>query len=107
VRAHRGPGQNGAVDCALVEDGQQIVGQCRVAVGVRLGRGRRLAVSARVVGDDAMPVALQCARAHHHVAAGRGQPVQQHDRLALARIIARKRHGAGVDAQLCHPGRST
>ena len=61
-----------------------------VAVGVR--RGRRIAapVAARVVGDDAVPGALERLRAHDDVAVRRGQPVQQHDRDALARLARRR-----------------
>ena len=44
------------------------------------GAGRRAAVAARVVGDHAMPGALQRARAHHDVATRRREAVQQHDR---------------------------
>ena len=50
-----------------------------VAVGVRARRRVGLPVAARVVGDDAVPAALERARAHHDVAARRRQPVQQHD----------------------------
>ena len=52
-----------------------------VAVVVRVRRVG-LAVGARVVGDHAVAGALERARAHHHVAPGRRQPVQQHDRAA-------------------------
>jgi hypothetical protein len=46
-----------------------------------------------------MARALEQARAHHDVAAGGGQPVQQHDRNALARLLARERHPIPLDAE--------
>ena len=45
------------------------------------GAGRRRPVAARVVGDDAVAAALEHPRAHDHVAARRGQAVQEHDRV--------------------------
>ena len=42
---------------------------------------------ARVVGDHAVPGALERLGAHDHVAVRRGQPVQQHDRNPLACVL--------------------
>ena len=78
VRAHRGARQHGALDPAVVEHGEQVGGERLVAVSSGSAPGRA-AVAARVVGDHAVPAALERARAHHHVAARRGQAVQQHD----------------------------
>ena len=48
-------------------------------------------MAARVVGDHAVARALERPRAHDHVAPRRGQPVQQHDRDALPRLLAGSR----------------
>ncbi len=84
VRAHRGAGQHGAVDPAVVEHGEQVAAPAARSRSPPGRRRRRAAVAAGVVGDHAVAGALERPRAHHHVAAGRGQAVQQHDRDALA-----------------------
>jgi hypothetical protein len=100
VRPHRGAGQHGAVDAAVVEHGEQVGGQALVAVVARVARGRGAAVGAGVVGDHAMAGALERARAHHHVAPRRGQPVQQHDRAPLPRLLAGQHHAVRVDPEI-------
>ena len=79
VRAHRGAGEHRALETELVEHRLEVVGEDVVAVRVRQRRGRGLAVAAGVVGDDAVPGALQRLGPHDDVAAGRGEAVQQDD----------------------------
>ena len=88
MRAHRGARQHRAVDAAVVEHGEQVGGQRVVAVRVRVAGRRRPAVAARVVGDHPVAAALEVLGSHHHVAARGGQPVQEHDGHALARLVA-------------------
>ena len=82
VRAHRVPGQHAA--CASPRRGDhrlEVVGELRVDVTrPALGAGSRLAVAARVVGDDAGGRAGEQAGAVDDVAARRGQAVDQDDR---------------------------
>ena len=52
-------------------------------------------MTAGVVGDHAVPGALQRARAHHDVAARRGQAVREHDRDPIPRLLDRQPY-AGV-----------
>ena len=59
-------------------------------------------MAARVVGDHAVPAALERARAHDDVAARRGQPVQQHDGDPLPRLLAGERHAVALDGELGH-----
>ena len=93
VRAHRRAREHRALDPALVHDAAQVGHEVVVAVGVRRGRRRAAPVPARVVGDHAVPGALERLGAHDHVAVRRGQPVQQHDRDALARLLDVEVHG--------------
>jgi hypothetical protein len=95
VRAHRRARQHRPVDAAVVEHGQQVAGQRVVAVAVG---GVRAPVPTRVVHHHAMPVALEVPGSHHHVPARRGQPVEQHHRDALARLLP----GQAVDLELAH-----
>ena len=90
VGAHRGAGEDRALDAELVEHRLEVVGEDVVAVGVRQWRGRGLAVAAGVVGDDAVPGALERLGPHDDVAAGRGEAVQQDDR-AFRRRCRRRR----------------
>ena len=63
----------------------------------------RNAVGAGVVFDHAVPGALERLRAHHDVAARRGQAVQQQDRQALAGLLAGQRHASAFDREVgCH-----
>jgi putative thioredoxin len=93
VRAHRRAREHRAVDAALVHDPHEVVAQVLVAVGLRIGRGIGLAVAARVVGDHAVAGALEGFGAHHDVAVRRGQPVQEDDGRALARLGHVEIHG--------------
>ncbi len=85
VRAHRGAGEQRALDARCVEHRREVARRGARSRTRRLGRGRRAAVPARVVGDHAVARALERARAHHDVAAGGGEAVQQHDRGARRR----------------------
>jgi hypothetical protein len=89
VRAHGGPGEHCAVHAPFAHDGEQVVRQRLVVVR---RAGRRVAVAARVVGDDSVPVAFERLRAHHDVAARGGQAVQEHHGHALPGLLAREHH---------------
>ncbi len=66
------------------EHRHRVARQHLVAVGGRLVGGRGDPVGAGVVRDHPVPAALERPRAVHHVAARRGEAVQQQDRRALA-----------------------
>ena len=83
VRAHRRAGEHRALDPVVVEDPLEVAGQAVVVVAVA---GLRGAVAARVVGEHAVAGALQGVRAHHDVAVGRRQPVEQNHRGPLPRL---------------------
>ena len=70
----------------LVHHGLEVAGQRGVGV-VAVGRRRRVAVTAGVVEHEPAAGALERARAHHHVAAGRGQSVQADDRRPVAVLL--------------------
>ena len=55
-------------------------------------------MAAGVVGDHAVAGPLERARAHHDVAPGRGQAVQQHDRQALA-VVGDRQPDAGASTR--------
>jgi hypothetical protein len=82
------PGEHHVVlEPQLVQQGVEVSRQVLVGVGVRLGSGIGLAVAAGVVADELVSAAGKEARALHHVAAGGGQAVEQHDRAALAATV--------------------
>jgi hypothetical protein len=107
VGAHRGAGEQRALDAAVVEHREQVGREVLVAVGLGRRRGRRRAVAAGVVGDHAVAVALERARAHDDVTAGGGQPVQQDHGRPLAGLLAGELHAACLDDDLGHAGRSS
>src|SRR5277367_5032921 len=60
-------------------------------------------MAARVVGDHAMAGSLQGGGAHHDVAAGGGEAVEQHDRdtgAAVAGFLAGQGYVVGADLEL-------
>ena len=59
VRAHRRAREHRPLELELVEQRGEVGAQLVVAVGLGRRRGRRGAVAARVVADDAVPAALQ------------------------------------------------
>src|SRR5271170_6454949 len=56
-------------------------------------------MSARVVAEHPVAGALQGPRAHHHIAARRGESVQQHDRRTVAALLSGQAHAVGGDAE--------
>jgi putative thioredoxin len=58
-------------------------------------------VPARVVHQHAVPTALEVLGTHDHVAAGRGQAVQEHNRDSLPRLLT----GESVDVEIRHERR--
>ena len=96
VRAHRRAGEHRALDARARRAPREVGGEVVVVVGAGLRRGVRLAVAAGVVGDDAVPGALQRARAHHDIAVRGGEPVKQHDRGALPVVLDVELHAGRI-----------
>ncbi len=59
-------------------------------------------MAARVVGDHAVPRTLECSRAHDHVAARRGETVEQHDGLAVAIVLNGQSYSVALDHLVGH-----
>ena len=57
---------------------------------------------AELVGDHPVARSLERLRAHHHVAPGRGQAVQEHHGDALARLLRRQPDAGALDDDLGH-----
>ncbi len=83
VRAHRRAGDHRALDPVVIEDALEVAGQAVVVVAVA---GLRGAVAAGVVGEHAVAGALQGIGAHHDVAVGCREPVEQNHRGPLPRL---------------------
>ena len=100
VRSHRGARDRRSLDTKAVEHGLEVAGEVRVVVGAALGGGVRLAVAARVVGHDPVSVRGQEARTHHHIPPRGSEPVEQNNRIALARLLPAEGRGTAVQLEL-------
>ena len=91
--AHRAAHERRPLQLELVEHGLEVAHQVRVLVA---RPGLRLAVAARVVGDQPVAALHERPRALHDVPPRGRQPVDQHDRRALAERLALQRDAAGA-----------
>ena len=92
VRPHRVAAEDElSVAHRLLDHRLEVDDELRVSITPSRRRRVRLAVTAGVVGDDGATSALQDPRAVDDVAPGRGDPVTEDDRRALAGVLASDR----------------
>ena len=62
-------------------------------------------MAAGVVGDHPVARALERPGAHHHIAAGGGEAMEQHHRIALAVVLVRQTHPIALREAFGHDRR--
>jgi hypothetical protein len=88
VTAHRVPAEHRPlVRAASRENRSQVRHELLVSVARSIRRGRRLAVPARVIGEQPVPLPRQGDRPVQDVTPGGGDPVENDDRRTFAHLL--------------------